>query len=524
MRLLLAICIILFNVNYSFAQEISWEKVDNGIYEASVGSVVIASSGGLIAATDKAVYASNDGAESWQRMLFLPKSSMSINDITMIDNSLDVYIATTEGLYRVSSNSEKVDHVFKAWNRNRKDVKCIKSIKESKLYIGTKAGLFISNDNGAHWKAIGYFKNKSIVDVAFLDRDIFVAADNGVYKGNTFSDSWSRVLVVASSEMQDVQDDEYENVYENEAITKTITSLRADAVAKVLYVGTSKGVHISPDKGSSWDQMTDEGLISRYIEDIIILNIQIAVATSKGVFLLDELRERWQAAGNSHHTKKLAYDKARNRIYAATVNGLYGYTFSNKEEPKPDKKNHYTALLRKQIELEPPILQIQNAAIEYAEVSPDKIKWMRSAARNKALLPTVTMGFDYDADSNINLDRGGTNDADVFILGPDEESWAWDISLSWNLGELIWNDDQTSIDVRSKLMVQLRDDILTEITNLYFERRKLQMDIIDKEYSGAIASAKILRLQELTAKIDGLTGGYLSQNGGYCEETTQKRP
>jgi len=38
--------------------------------------------------------------------------------------------------------------------------------------------------------------------------------------------------------------------------------------------------------------------------------------------------------------------------------------------------------------------------------------------------------------------------------------------------------------------MQLRDDILDEVTRLYFERG---------------------RLQELTADIDGLTGGYLSR-------------
>ena len=64
-------------------------------------------------------------------------------------------------------------------------------------------------------------------------------------------------------------------------------------------------------------------------------------------------------------------------------------------------------------------------------------------------------------------------------------------------------------------MVQLRDDILDEVTRTYFERRRLQIalltqppadekQVIDKE----------LRLQELTAMIDGLTGGYFSTHLG----------
>ena len=75
-----------------------------------------------------------------------------------------------------------------------------------------------------------------------------------------------------------------------------------------------------------------------------------------------------------------------------------------------------------------------------------------------------------------------------------------------------WNNDQTLIDVRSKLMVQLRDDLLDEVTHLYFERRRLQIELLQnppKDVNEFIE--RKLRLQELTADIDAMTGGYLSQ-------------
>ncbi|MFH1413878.1 MAG: hypothetical protein ABIG56_03440, partial [Candidatus Omnitrophota bacterium] len=75
----------------------------------------------------------------------------------------------------------------------------------------------------------------------------------------------------------------------------------------------------------------------------------------------------------------------------------------------------------------------------------------------------------------------------------------------------IWNNDQTSIDVRSRLMVQLRDDILDEVTKIYFERLR----VINEINSLSITEKKRrfekeLRLRELTAYLDGLTGGYFS--------------
>lgn len=57
-------------------------------------------------------------------------------------------------------------------------------------------------------------------------------------------------------------------------------------------------------------------------------------------------------------------------------------------------------------------------------------------------------------------------------------------------------------------MVQLRDDILDEVTRTYFERRRLQLEAC---LSPSLELKKKLqdelRMQELTADLDALTGG-----------------
>lgn len=517
-KLLIMIGLVLFNANNSFAEENHWQKIDKGIYEASLSSIAIIPSGKLFTSTDRVIYVSNDNAKTWQRLAFLPKSSTRINDIVCVDGDyLRIYIATTDGLYEIIEGANRAERIFKAWRKSRKDIRGIKSnpVKKGKLYIGTGAGLFISNDNGRHWKPIAYFKNKEINDIAILNRDIFVAASDGVYKGNTFSDNWSRTFVV-SVESKPGNNDIENNSNENKTIKYVINCLTANINKKDIYAGTNKGILASYDNGKTWQSLTDSGLINDDIEDILVYKSDIIAATKKGAFYLAKTETGWRSVsdgGMAYHTKKLAYDKNSNYIYAATSNGLYRYIFVKNEKQKQDQKNNYADFIKRQIETEPGIQQIQEVAVEYAEVSPYKIEWMREAAKNKAWLPKLTMGFDYDSDNNISIDRGGTKDTDVFIIGPDNESWEWGISASWDLGELIWNDDQANIDVRSKLMVQLRDDILTEVINLYFERRRLQLDIINNKYSENIIKAKLLRLQELTARIDALTGGFLSRNG-----------
>jgi len=111
----------------------------------------------------------------------------------------------------------------------------------------------------------------------------------------------------------------------------------------------------------------------------------------------------------------------------------------------------------------------------------------------------------------VDIDRGGTNDPDRFIAGPKDLSEDRYATLSWDVGDLIYNSDQTSIDTRSKLMVELRNDVLNEVTHLYFERRRLQIETLMVPMKDLpLNLEREIRLQELTAGIDALTGGYLS--------------
>ena len=149
-------------------------------------------------------------------------------------------------------------------------------------------------------------------------------------------------------------------------------------------------------------------------------------------------------------------------------------------------------------------------AIHYSETDPEKIsRWRKQAAR-QAWLPNISAGLDRNSGDYRHWDSGPN--PDVLLKG--KQTLDWDIGVSWNLGELIWNNDQTSIDSRSKLMVELRDDIINQITRLYFERRRLQIEM-KKNATGLDESTQIdytMRIDELTATLDGLTGGKFSRS------------
>ena len=152
---------------------------------------------------------------------------------------------------------------------------------------------------------------------------------------------------------------------------------------------------------------------------------------------------------------------------------------------------------------EPSIDEVQEVAIEYAEVQPEKIASWRKKAAVKALFPELSLDYDKTIYGSVST----TTRTSIFATGPND----WGVSLRWKLADIVWNPSQTSIDVRSRLMVKLRNDIMEEVTKLYFKRRKIQLELLlDPPQNTNKRLEKELQIEELTGAIDGLTGGYFS--------------
>ena len=76
----------------------------------------------------------------------------------------------------------------------------------------------------------------------------------------------------------------------------------------------------------------------------------------------------------------------------------------------------------------------------------------------------------------------------------------------------IWNHYQDDIDTRSRLNTQLRLDILDEINRLYFERKRIKIDLLNNPPKESIDKIKkMMYLEELTAALDAYTGGFFSR-------------
>jgi len=512
---LFLIMAILIPIVCAFAEgQPVWHKSDSGIDESAITAICVIADlpNTIYAGAGRSIYKSVDSGNSWYRIFMLKGASVGINSIDYDPLAYHkIYAATNNGLYISDDEGSSWDRLFNSRDGLQRQVTCIAINREdvATISIGTKRGLFKSGNGGKNWFADRVFVNKEIKSIVYT-KGLYACADDGVYYKEEGDAPWQRIYIVKADGRKDINDTE-----DDEDTNEMESSNRVNYLATYgdkIYLATDRGVYKVAIGKNEWKALSTQGLLTERIKFILSTEKQLFAATQKGVFSYDKKNKVWTGHPEGLSTLRInmvGLSLKDRIIFAATNKGLFKARLENADSNKMNQAKSSDSVIFKD---EPTILEIQRAAIEYAEVSANKIKWMRSAASNKALLPKVSLGFDGDLYRTIDLDRGSTATPDFYIEGPNDKNWGWDVDFSWDLGKIIWNDDQTNIDVRSRLMVQLRNDVIDEVTKLYFERRRLQLELqANTPENENHKLKKQLRLDELTANIDGLTDGYLSK-------------
>ena len=507
-----------------FSNDVVWDDISRG--NLNLRTVLINPDNPRIIyiGSSNAVLKSEDGGVGWRSVLSVRGTNREVNYLSFaLGNNNSLYAATGNGLYFSSNLGRNWNRLFKG--KNYLENECITlAVLPDRTYLGTKGGLFTSKDKGRSWhKESAKLGNSNILAIAYNLKEpnyIYVACTDGVFKSKDNGQSWERIFITHPVENGNNEEEMAED-QDEEGRDSIIRYIALDPNnSNYLYLATAKGVYRSLDRGQTWNSFSDDGLLSKEAQFLLVSKeSQLYAVTKSGIF--EYKGERWQEL-----SLRLAVDKVnflaldnRDNLYAATSKGLFKANLSYAAaEQEADTISLYSRD-------EPDINDVQQAAIKYAEVEPEKIiKWRKQAAK-RALLPEVTVGMDRDKNKTISKNiwgiyssygtNGNVTAPGRYCIGPDDETnynnENWGVSLTWDLGDLIWNDDQANIDVRSKLMVQLRDDILDEVTKLYFERLRVKMELDNLSIEDRKKRfEKELKLQELTAQLDGLTGGYFS--------------
>lgn len=445
----------------------------------------------ICVASRNSLYKSQDGGQEFKKVaVFKDEEVQHI----FFDPQLagTIYIATSRHLYRLKEGLEKLF--------SSPDVEIIYTAAKHKglLYIGTSQGLHFASEDVLIWRKITALSNFSIY---FLEPDkegLYLATERGAY------------LLKDEERIEKLFVMRREETVGEEGLAAQI--VKVDIFNEDhLWLGTNRGLFISEDRGVNWRKLYISGIDNLSINCLAQTKLQgntIYLSTTKGFFRVDFEKNTSKQLFEGLSSSYICWAEftSQGKIYLATSKGLFENDYFTSAYPKDS--------LEIVLGEEPFIQEIQQAALHYNEVSPDKIeKWREDAAR-RAWLPKFNVGMDADVDEQYHW--AGTSVSSYYLVsqGPNDRSLGWDVSLEWDLADLIWNPSQTSIDTRSKLNTQLRLDILDEINRVYFERVRLKRELAAASLSGDDLFRKRLRLAELTAIIDGYTGGYLSKQIG----------
>lgn len=214
----------------------------------------------------------------------------------------------------------------------------------------------------------------------------------------------------------------------------------------------------------------------------------------------DRQRDR-QRDRHREHTEKRT-DRGRE-------SGASGAQATSRPSEHGDRRRLTAARLRRleaRFSHEPSIERVQRDAIRHALAGRARPRrWLRRA-RHAAWLPRLRLGLGGQQRRDRNLDRE-VGSASALRAGATHQI-AYEIRMSWDLPRLIFDPNTLKVIREAQRITELREQVVTTVTRLYFERRRLQLQaLIQPARRAQEAVRRRLRIAELTAALDALTGG-----------------
>ena len=238
---------------------------------------------------------------------------------------------------------------------------------------------------------------------------------------------------------------------------------------------------------------------------------QIWVTSADGLVWAEKWPSRWRRARmplGSMTTRAVA--QQGNDLFVAGRDGLWGRS-----------RRRPAGFDRLEVEeSEPELGAIARRALERAGLEPKYWQKLRRRIHRRAWWPEVTLsaGARYDRDSSFDYDEnftyGQLNRLNDRSRGRSRD-FEGAIVLRWALGDWVYNPDLIDFSREERQVVILRDTLLDEINQLYFDRRRAQSALsrfVDPEDPEAVQLR--IRIEELESGLDAWTGGWFSRQLG----------
>jgi|GEM_PF-788881 len=168
------------------------------------------------------------------------------------------------------------------------------------------------------------------------------------------------------------------------------------------------------------------------------------------------------------------------------------------------------------LEGEPAVQDVHAAALRYLGLGPERLRALARRADRRGWLPVVELrgGAGRGRALRIHHDQVVTSGLAHDLLdrqldrGSDYEG---SLSLAWDLGDLVFQPDALDVSREAREVIELRDEVLDEVTQLYYERRRVLLALRQGAGDELELARLRVRADELAAGLDAWTGGWFSR-------------
>jgi hypothetical protein len=161
---------------------------------------------------------------------------------------------------------------------------------------------------------------------------------------------------------------------------------------------------------------------------------------------------------------------------------------------------------------EPKVGAVQRAAAHQAEVEPERVRSWLKRVNKAALLPGLKVRVGRGL-TGVQLTHGLDGIDRYAVTATD--AWKFEVEADWSLDRLLFDRNEIGLGRESQRLAARREALLTEVARLYYARRRLQVEALADApgASDGPALERRLAIDELTAVLDGLSGGAMSKGG-----------
>lgn len=506
--------------------------------------------------TGRIAIAGEDGvsigsAESRKRGYEVPRS-VSLRGVRDLAFAADgeLYVATSNGFWVVpaSDRSATIRHyeASPATGEQARRVSRI-AIGAGFVAVATDDGAFVSLLRGASSQtATGFEQPKWVrVDSSFPIGRVDVVAthhdERGAYLWANSGASLWKARVTATGAVVDVVEVEVPGrPHGDQAPVDLVTDLPGGRLglvyANTIFVGDRRGA----SEEHPWQIVRPVLPPGSTLQRIGHWKGGYWLATDRGLLLAGSLEGPWRRAGPPAGRAGISdVEMAFGHHFAAGPQGLFvGTTAPRTQSSVRGAVADAGQAVAKPL-VGPDIREVHRAALREQGLEARVFKRAWRGVGRRAWLPVVGLRFDADRD------RGRGSDIDevlisgeTHLLRDSDRDRNFDIgaslTMTWDFRDTAYEPEQIDISREARLVIGLRDDVLDEVNQIYFERLVVASELdalnargpqsqappqpsegLDQSRAHTIVMLS-LRLLELEAGLDAWTGGWFSaQLPGY---------